>query len=69
MREDAWTDMVLAADMVTMLPEYRPRYDDETSDNVLDDDRVNRGLSRTKLDDLIDSAYADDKDVILKLYR
>ena len=62
-------DMVLVAERVTMLPEYKPRYDDEISDKVADDDSVSAGLSTTMLDDGIDKAIGDDKDVRLRLYR
>ena len=67
--DEACIDMVLAADNVRMLPEYNPRYDDEVSDKDVDEDSVSAGLSMMMLDDLIDSAYADEKDAILKLYR
>ena len=36
---------------------------------MLDDDRVNPGLSSATLADVIDKAYVDEKDVILKLYK
>ena len=61
--------MVLAADNVRMLPEYNPRFKDEVSDNVVDDDSVRPGLSNTTLADVIDMVYADDSDITLKLYR
>ena len=67
--DEAWIDIVLAADNVRVLPEYRPRYDDEISDKDFDEESVNPGLFMTTLDDVTDKAYADEKDVILKLYK
>ena len=63
-------DMVLAAENVTRLREYKPRYDDDFSDNVIEDDRVMPSeLFSTTFEDVIDKVKADDIDVILKLYR
>ena len=39
--------MVLAADRVKMLLAYKPKYADEVSDNVVDDESVICGLSIT----------------------
>ena len=52
--DEAWIDMVFTADKLRMLPEYRPRYDDEVSDRVVDEDNVRTGLSTTILDAVID---------------
>ena len=67
--DEAWIATVLAAENDRMLPEYIPRYDDEVTDNEVDEDRVSPGVDTTSLADVIDKAYADEKDVILKLYR
>ena len=67
--DEAWIDMVLAAVTVRMLPEYKPRFDDEMSGNGVDDDSMSAGLSTTMLGDLINKAIGEDKDVVLKLYK
>ena len=65
--DEPWIDMVLAPEKLKMLPEYNPRYEDDMSENDVEEESVSAGLSTTTIAEVTDRVYADDSVVMLKL--